>query len=184
MKKKIAALFLALTLSLCFTTTAFALTPPISPNVPSIPKITVTLPDSVKEAASKAADEYLKEHPINIDVDLPDAPSITQATFYHKSAVYNSKGRLHIRWDTVETAKSYEIKITKPDGTTKTYTSDTTFLIVYEGSDDFISECPKQWIDSTLTSASATIRSVSESGCKGLWSSEKKIGCNAWHSKI
>ena len=58
---------------------------------------------------------------------------------------------LIIRWNKVENAKSYEIQITKADGTILNYTEDTTSLIDR-------GECPKVYIEKTHTWTAAEVK--------------------------
>lgn len=109
------------------------------------------------------------------DSALP-APEITKATFTHKNAAYSGlDNRLWIEWDAVEGADSYEVEITKADGTVDTYT--TSGPCLYEKTD-----CPKVYVADTSTWESATVRVRAVAGeDAGAWSEAVKISCNAFH---
>lgn len=70
MKKLITA---TLTACLVFgsATSALAVTPTYQPpKLPKIPKITVELPESTNKGIEKAAQEYLRKHPINVKINM------------------------------------------------------------------------------------------------------------------
>ena len=118
-----------------------------------------------------AAEEPAQEEP-----DTLPAPEITKATFTHKNAAYSGlNNRLWIEWDALEGADSYEVEITKADGTVETYT--TSGPCLYEKA-----ECPKVYVESTHTWTSATVRVRAVAGDDaGAWSEAEKISCNAIH---
>ena len=109
------------------------------------------------------------------DSALP-APEITKATFTHKNAAYSGlNNRLQLVWSEVDSADSYEVEITKADGTVETYT--TSGPCLYEKA-----ECPKMYVESTHTWTSATVRVRAVAGDDaGAWSEAEKISCNAIH---
>lgn len=103
-------------------------------------------------------------------------PTITESRFYHSASVASLRNRLQIKWDAVENAESYEIEVVKADGTVKTYTASTNFLMVKS------STCPKVYIESTSTWTAATVRVRAIAGDSiGEWSDAAKIGCDAIH---
>ena len=109
------------------------------------------------------------------DSTLP-APEITKATYCHKNAAYSGfDNHLQILWDAVDGADSYDVEITKADGTVETYT--TSGPCLYEKA-----ECPKVYVESTRTWTSATVRVRAMAGDDaGAWSEAVKISCNAFH---
>lgn len=103
-------------------------------------------------------------------------PSITEARFYHSGYVASLKNRLQISWNAVDEADSYEIEVLKADGSTATYTSSSTTLMVKN------STCPKVYVEDTSTWTSATVRVRAISGdTLGDWSEVVKIGCDKIH---
>ena len=129
--------------------------------------------DFTMEYIINAVENYLKEHPIDIDIDKIDAPEITEAIYRHSKAFYEDT-RLQARWSKVENADHYEIKIIKTNGDSKTYTSNYESLTVNEGSDNFIIDC--------VRSGKIKVRAVSANGNYSNWSEEKTISCNSLHA--
>lgn len=108
--------------------------------------------------------------------DTLPAPEITKATYTHKNAAYSGfDNHLQILWDAVDGADSYDVEITKADGTVETYT--TSGPCLYEKTD-----CPKVYVAETSTWESATVRVRAVAGeDAGAWSEAVKISCNAFH---
>ena len=104
------------------------------------------------------------------------APEITKATYCHKNAAYSGfDNHLQLIWSEVDGADSYEVEITKADGTVETYT--TSGPCLYEKA-----ECPKVYVAETSTWESATVRVRAVAGDDaGAWSEAVKISCNAIH---
>lgn len=102
--------------------------------------------------------------------------TITESRFYHTGVTSSLKNRLQIKWEAVENAESYEIEVTKVDGTMLLYTSTSTSLLVKNA------ECPKMYVEETHTWTAATVRvrAVADNSV-GVWSSEAKIGCDKIH---
>lgn len=99
-------------------------------------------------------------------------PAVTVASYVHSHYI---TPHLLIDWDPVEGADSYEVLITRADGTVETCTTDTDLLC--RGM-----ECPKVYIDSTGTWTAATVQVRALSGSRaGDWSAAVKIGCNMIH---
>ncbi len=154
--KKIAGMLLAGVMIMGTGTQVFAVTPRMDTSwVPKIPKITID---------QSILTESLSE------IELVQAPEITQAVYYHGSSFFN-RARLQVRWNEVEGADSYEIKVTKKDGTSKTYTKTSTSLFAYKDHDDFIDGC--------VNGATVQIRSVTGDGSYSGWSDEETVGCNS-----
>ena len=116
------------------------------------------------------------EEPAQEEPDALPAPEITKATYCHKNAAYSGfDNHLQILWDSVDGADSYDVEITKADGTVDTYT--TSGPCLYEKTD-----CPKVYVADTSTWESATVRvravAVEDAGA---WSEAVNISCNAFH---
>ena len=105
-----------------------------------------------------------------------EAPVITEARFYHSASVASLKNRLQISWDAVENAESYEIEVTKADGTVELYAAASASLMKKNA------ECPKVYIEETSTWTAATVR-VRAIACYSIgdWSEAVKIGCDKLH---
>lgn len=169
--KRVAAALLAGTMMMAMVVPAYAFTPSIKINMPKIPTIHVELSDETKEAVSKAAQESIKK-------TVLDKPVITGATYHHKGTYYGETSYLKVEWDAVENATSYEVEVTKSDGTSKKYTVTDTDLFVKEKSDEFITGCPKQKINGTVVDATVTVRAHGADDTRSLWSDTKSISCN------
>lgn len=103
------------------------------------------------------------------------APSITDAKYQHQCPYYGMHPELIIRWGEVSGAESYEIEVTKADGTVLDYTSTHTSLIDR-------GECPRVYIESTSTWACATVKVRAVAGNeKSEWSKEMTISCDMLH---
>lgn len=102
--------------------------------------------------------------------------TITESRFYHSASVASLRNRLQIQWDAIDGADSYEIEVTKADGTVLTYTASTNSLMVKNMA------CPKVYVDETSTWTAATVRVRAMAGdVIGDWSAAAKIGCDAIH---
>lgn len=109
-------------------------------------------------------------------------PVITKSTYSHNAVLSNT---LQLVWDEVDGAESYEVEITKADGSSKIYAADTPCLLIKAGSDDFITGCPKVYVaeTSTWTAATVSVRALA-GGDASSWSETAKISCNAlFHTK-
>ena len=171
--KKFLSLVLVGTFIIGSSTTVLAVTPQWTNPIPEIPDISnIELPDSVKDKINSAVDEYLKDHPLDLDgIEFLSTPNVTSAKYVHSNFFWN-RNRLQINWDKVDKAKYYEVKVTKTDGTSKTYTSYNTSLFVYND-DDFITDC--------VRSGSVKVRACGENIGSSMWSDAKIITCNALH---
>ena len=165
--KKLIVMSLATTMLLGSTLTAHAATPQYKPlseyGYTGVPKITVKLPDSYQTGISNAVEDAVKD----LDIKLLNTPTITRATYIHSNVFY-LKNRLNIQWNAVDDATSYEIKITKADGTEHVYTTTNNYLTVNQGTN---------W-----ESATVAVRAVKDNGSVySLWSEKAAISCNAIH---
>lgn len=105
-----------------------------------------------------------------------DIPSISEARFYHSGSISSLRNRLQIKWNAVEDAQSYEIEVTKADGTVQNYTSTAATLMVKNAS------CPKVFVEGTNTWTAATVRvrAVAENAVSD-WSDSVRISCDSIH---
>ena len=160
--KKLMALAIATSIFAGTSVTSLAYSPLYKPpKMPSIPNITVTLPDSVKQSV----DETVKQQVENIN--LLDTPEITENRYIHSNVFY-SPSRLQVRWNPVTDATSYEICITKTDGTSHTYTSNYASLLIEK--DEFITGCPR--------GATVKVRALNDEHYS-LWCAEDTVACNS-----
>ena len=166
--KKLLCLLCTLILTMSCTMSVFACTPNLNPpKLPTLPEIHVGIPDEYKEGVDQAIDKYIKE---NVKIELLTTPSITTCEYIYRILHWN-KGRLQVEWDAVKDATSYEIKVTRYDGTEKIYTSESTSLVVDKNDDDFIARC--------VLGGTVKIRAVKDNGSLySLWSEEYTITNN------
>lgn len=162
--KRFLAIILAIMLFSSMTVTAHAVTPSLkipSINIPEI-KVSFQLPDGFW-------DKYFDECEL-------DAPVISTAKYVHKTSYFGMGKHLEIRWNAVKNAESYEVIITKADGTEVTY--NVTSNIVY----DKKAECPKIYVEdtSTWTEATVKVRAIGN-GINSQWSDTVKISCDSLH---
>ena len=104
------------------------------------------------------------------------APAIKEAKFYHSGYVASLKNRLQIQWEKVDGAESYEVEVTKADGSKVSYTASGAMLMVKNA------QCPKVYVEdsATWTAATVRVRAVSGSQVSG-WSDAVKISCDKVH---
>lgn len=151
------------------TMSVSAVTPRLStPPSITIPKITVTLPDGVKDSVKNYVDN-------NVHINLLTTPTISKCTYVHSNAFYQ-KNRLQVEWNSVEDATSYEVLVTKKDGTEHTYKTTSTHLIVNKGSDNFVDDC--------MNGGTVKVRAVkNDNEVYSLWTNAMTISCNTLHFK-
>lgn len=142
-------------------------------SLPSIPSFSIDL-GGMGYDFSGAIDKYLKENPV--DVKVPAAPVISSVRYTHAGSAFYMKSVFEVKWGSVEGADSYEVMVTKADGSTLTYTSTSTTLYK-SGLGCFRVYCEET---STWESATVSVRAVSGETF-GLWSDPVAIGCNSLH---
>lgn len=171
-KRAIGTAALVGTLILGNTVPAFAVTPQYTSWVPKIPTITSSdLPDSAKDDINQMVSNSFNNWQDSQKTTIGKT-TVSEAVFRHYKSIWD-KARLQVRWSLVNGAKSYEVKVTKTDGSSKTYTTTSTSLIVYQDSDSFLMDCVK--------SGKVTVRAVGSDGTYGDWSTAKTISCNSLH---
>lgn len=160
--KRFLTIILAIMLFSSMVVTAHAVTPTLKVPSISIPEIKVNfqLPDGFW-------DKYFEECEI-------DTPVISTAKYVHKTYYYGMNKHLEIRWNAVKNAESYDVLITKADGSTIEYSVDTN--MVY----DKKAECPKVYVEDAWTVATVKVRAICN-GVDGPWSDEVKISCDKFH---
>lgn len=175
--KKILAILLTLALVLSMAVPALACTPSFKhPDLPQLPEFKFDLggfwerfwgshikPDATEPEPTEA--------PETKPVGLP-APVITDSRYVHNSPV----SRLEIDWNAVEGAERYEVLITRADGETLSFTTESN--MVFDGN----MKCPRVYIEETSTWASASVQVRALAGdAAGEWSEAAKISCDQLH---
>ena len=103
-----------------------------------------------------------------------NAPTITEAKFYHKGVIASLANRLQVSWTSVEGADSYYIEVTRGDGTINTYSSNTNSFMLQN------STCPTVNVNGNLVSGTVRVRAIIDS-VPGTWSESETIGCDKIH---
>ena len=173
MKRKFFSLLLVLILVMALALPAYAATPNIK-----IPNITIPdISNSIKiELSDDFWDNWFKEHPVPSVTLKPETPIISSAKYVQKTLYYGTSKHLEIYWNKINNATSYEVLITKADGTTISY--NTTNNLIYDKNAD----CPKIYVSSTSTWTAATVqvRAINNNQMSD-WSSPVKISCDKLH---
>lgn len=175
--KKIIAILLILALVLSMEVPALACTPTFTPpSLPQIPELKFDLSGFWERfwgnhAAPDATEPEPTEAPETEPAGLP-APVITDSRYVHNSPVR----RLEIEWDAVEGAEHYEVLITKANGETISFTTDSNMVF------DRNMKCPRVYIEETSTWAAASVQVRALAGdTAGEWSDTAKISCDMLH---
>ena len=173
MKRKFFSLLLVLSLVITLSLPAYAATPSFK-----IPNITIPdISDNIKiELPDDFWDKWFDEHPLPEITIKPETPVISYAKYVHRTPYYGMSKHLEIQWNKIENADSYEVLITKADGTTISY--NTTNNLIYDKNTD----CPKIYVSSTSTWTAATVqvRAINNNQMSD-WSSPVKISCDKLH---
>lgn len=170
MKKKLVTIALMGALIIGAELPVHAVTPQWKNPVPDIPEIHITVPESIKDMIDEMVEDYFNRNPI--EIETTETPKITQAIYRHGQSFYD-KTRLQVRWEKVNNADYYEIRVTKTNGESKMYKTSNTSLFVYEGSDDFVQDC--------IRSGSVEVRAYGKNGVYSVWSDKNTISCNSFH---
>lgn len=187
--KKIIAILLSLMLVASLAVPAMAVTPSFT--VPKLPDISGIKFDFKFKIPDSFWDRWFDDHPFQLpdDFELQEpteatepevtepemivlgVPAITEARYYHKGI-----HRLQIGWNAVDGAESYEVEVTKADGTTDAYTTNSAMLFLKNV------ECPRVYIEETSTWAAASVQVRALAGdAAGEWSEAAKISCDQLH---
>ena len=114
--RKLLATVLLVALTLTCAVPTMACTPPLNPPKVEIPEITVKIDDKLQEAMDAAAKKFLEKNVL-------EKPSVKYTSYIKRTSRYGTYGCLSVSWNKVNNAISYEVEVTKSDGTKKTYTT-------------------------------------------------------------
>lgn len=159
-RRKLAAIICALTLALSSVVPVSACTPPLKPPSVEIPDITFQPDDTLKEAISNAAKNWILKC-------ILATPTVEYASYYKSASRYFNYAYVAVKWSEVENATSYKVRITKTDGTWKEY--DTTYTAFYSTNyaDDFIAY--------EMDGATVRVRAYGDNDTFGWWSDDTNI---------
>ena len=164
--KKIISFLLCLVLAMCCTVNAFAYTPKYeAPAIPKVPEIKVELSDSMKDAVNTAVKKQLEKM-------ILAKPVITDASYYKSDSINSDYAVLAVSWGEVDGATSYKVKVTKTDGTSKTYDAKYRMLSKCSFVDDFILD--------GMTNATIQVRAYGENETYGMWSDSQEVTYNEY----
>lgn len=121
-RSKLLAVVCATVLSMSCVTPVFACTPKLNPPSVHIPEITVKFDEKMEKAFEEAAKKFIEKNVL-------EKPTIQSASYFCKTLRYGTYSCLNVRWDEVENATSYEVKVTKSDGTEKVFSTSYSFLL-------------------------------------------------------
>ena len=114
--RKLLATVLLVALTLTCAVPTMACTPPLNPPKVEIPEITVKIDDKLQEVMDAAAKKFLEKNVL-------EKPSVKYTSYIKRTSRYGTYGCLGVSWNKVNNAISYEVEVTKSDGTKKTYTT-------------------------------------------------------------
>ena len=131
--RKLLAIVCAVTLTLTCAVPTKACTPPLNPPKVEIPEITVKIDDKLQEAMDAAAKKFLEKNVLA-------KPAVKYASHIKRTSRYGTYGCLSVQWDKVDNATSYEVMVTKADGTKKTYTTSYNTFVRANYYDEFLAD--------------------------------------------
>ena len=174
MKKLMKLFAITMALTMMISATALACSPLYKPlseyGYTGVPDVEVELSDDAKVSIGNAVQDYISKMVL-------DTPEIKSATYWHKN-YFIRKSNLVIAWKPVEDATSYKVEITKPDGTKRTYETINTYLVLSEGSDEFITGCFEQEDEDRVQYATVRVRAYGDNETFSPWSSWVNVGCS------
>lgn len=154
MKKLLATVLLA-TLTLTCAVPTMACTPPLKPPHIDIPEIEVKIDDKLQSAIDEAAKKFLEKNVL-------EKPSVKYTSYIKRTSRYGTYGCLSVSWNKVNNAISYEVEVTKSDGTTKTYTTSYNAFVRANYYDEFLKD--------GLENATVRVKAYGENETFSLWS--------------
>ncbi len=159
MRKLLATVLLA-TLTLTCAVPTMACTPPLDPPHVEIPEITVKIDDKLQDAIDAAAKKFLEKNVL-------EKPVINNATYIQKTTRYGTYGCLSASWNKVDNATSYEVEVTKSDGTQKIYTTSYNAFVRANYYDEFL--------DDGMDGATVKVKAYGVDETFSLWSDEVDV---------
>lgn len=156
-KRTIIAMICVIAISVFNVVPASACTPKLNPPSVKIPDITIQIDDQLNEAISNTAQKFVENNVLA-------TPGITDASYMHKESRYWSYGILNVKWDPIENATSYDVCITKEDGTEKVFTTTYNSLFASNIFDDFVAD--------GIDGATVKVKAYGDGDKFSLWSDE------------
>lgn len=153
--RKLLATVLLVALTLTCAVPTMACTPPLNPPKVEIPEITVKIDDKLQEAMDAAAKKFLEKNVL-------EKPSVKYTSYIKRTSRYGTYGCLGVSWNKVNNAISYEVEVTKSDGTKKTYTTSYNAFVRANYYDEFLKD--------GLENATVRVKAYGENETFSLWS--------------
>ena len=153
--RKLLATVLLVALTLTCAVPTMACTPPLNPPKVEIPEITVKIDDKLQEAMDAAAKKFLEKNVL-------EKPSVKYTSYIKRTSRYGTYGCLSVSWNKVNNAISYEVEVTKSDGTKKTYTTSYNTLVRANYFDEFLAD--------GMDGATIRVKAYGEDETFSLWS--------------
>ena len=153
--RKLLAVVLVATLTLTCAVPTMACTPPLNPPKIEIPEITVKIDDKLQEAMDAAAKKFLEKNVL-------EKPSVKYTSYIKRTSRYGTYGCLSVQWGEVDNATSYEVMVTKTDGTKKTYTTSYNAFVRANYYDEFL--------DDGMDGATVKVKAYGVDETFSLWS--------------
>lgn len=153
--RKLLATVLLVALTLTCAVPTMACTPPLNPPKVEIPEITVKIDDKLQSAIDEAAKKFLEKNVL-------EKPVVKYASYIKRTSRYGTYGCLSVQWDKVDNATSYEVMVTKTDGTKKIYTISYNTLVRANYFDEFLAD--------GMDGAVIRIKAYGEDETFSLWS--------------
>lgn len=158
--RKLLATVLLVALTLTCAVPTMACTPPLNPPKVEIPEITVKIDDKLQEAMDAAAKKFLEKNVL-------EKPSVKYTSYIKRTSRYGTYGCLSVSWNKVNNAISYEVEVTKSDGTKKTYTTSYNAFVRANYYDEFLKD--------GLENATVRVKAYGEDETFSLWSPELTV---------
>ena len=158
--RKLLATVLLVALTLTCAVPTMACTPPLNPPKVEIPEITVKIDDKLQEVMDAAAKKFLEKNVL-------EKPSVKYTSYIKRTSRYGTYGCLGVSWNKVNNAISYEVEVTKSDGTKKTYTTSYNAFVRANYYDEFLKD--------GLENATVRVKAYGEDETFSLWSPELTV---------
>lgn len=153
--KKLLAVVLTATLTFACAMPVKACTPPLNPPKIEIPEITVKIDGKLQEAMDAATKKFIEKNVL-------EKPVVKYASYIKRTSRYGTYGCLSVQWGEVDNATSYEVMVTKTDGTKKTYTTSYNAFVRANYYDEFL--------DDGMDGATVKVKAYGVDETFSLWS--------------
>ena len=158
--KKLVVIMCAVMVAVSCAVPTMACTPPLNPPKIDIPEITVKIDDKLQDAIDAAAKKFLEKNVL-------EKPVVKYASYIKRTSRYGTYGCLSVQWDRVDNATSYEVEVTKSDGTQKTYKTSYAVLVKSNYADEFL--------DDGMDGATVKVKAYGVDETFSLWSDEVDV---------